>query len=43
MDSFEDRRRGKKVFMGEDVTYVRTPRGWRMKSVNLRVGMALIP
>lgn len=33
----------KEVFLGEDVTYVRTPRGWRMKSVNLHVGMALIP
>ncbi len=33
----------KEVFLGEDVTYVRTSRGWRMKSVNLQVGMALIP
>lgn len=33
----------KEVFLGEDVTYGRTPRGWRMKSVNLHVGMALIP
>lgn len=32
----------REVFLGEDVTYVRTPLGWRMKSVNLHVGMALI-
>ena len=31
------------VFMSEDVTYVRTSEGWRIKMVDIRFGMMLLP
>ncbi len=31
----------RQVFMSEDVTYVRTTGGWRVKSVDLHIGIAL--